>query len=209
MGRGLVRHFGDLYRLAKQDVVALDRMADKSADNLLAAIEASKRRGPARLLAGLGIRHVGGRAAEVLVGRYGSIDVVAAATEEELTEVAEIGPVIAASVRQFFDSKSGKAAVERLRDAGVKMGEKKRQVVRELPLAGMSVVVTGTLGTMSRKEAEDAIKAAGGRAASSVSKKTAFVVVGDSPGSKADKAASLGVETIDEQEFIRRLGRKE
>ncbi len=207
--RGLVRQFGDLYRLAKQDVVAMDRMGDKSADNLLEAIEASKSRGPARLLAGLGIRHVGGRAAEVLVGRYGAIEAIAAATVEELTEVEEIGPVIAASVRQFFDSKAGKAAVRRLRDVGVKMGAAKRRAVGESPLGGMSVVVTGTLDSMSRKEAEDAIKAAGGRAASSVSKKTAFVVVGDSPGSKADKAASLGVETVDEQEFIRRLGREE
>ena len=206
--RGLVEHFGDLYRLRKQDVAALERMGDKSADNLLAAIQASKSRGPARLLAGLGIRHVGGRAAEVLVSRCGGIDAIAAATVDELTETDEIGPVIAASVRQFFDSKAGKAAVRRLRDVGVKMGVAKRKAAGESPLAGMGVVVTGTLGTMSRKEAEDAIKAAGGRAISSVSNKTAFVVVGDSPGSKADKAAALGVETVDEREFIRRLGRK-
>ena len=116
--------------------------------------------------------------------------------------------MIAASVRQFFDSKTGKAAVRRLSNAGLEMDAAKREAAGELPLAAMTVVVTGTLGGMSRGEAEDAIKAAGGRAASSVSKKTAFVVVGDSPGSKGDKAAALGVETIDEQEFLRRLGRK-
>jgi len=206
--RGLVRHFGDLYRLRKEDVSALERMGEKSAANLVEAIEGSKSRSPARLLAGLGIRHVGARAAEVLVGHCGGIDAIAAASLEELTEVEEIGPVIAASVRQFFDSKAGRSAVRRLRDVGVKMGLEKRKAAGESPLAGMSVVVTGALDGISRKEAEDAIKAAGGRAASSVSSKTAFVVVGDSPGSKADKAAALGVETIGEQEFLRRLGRK-
>ena len=207
--RGLVRHFADLYRLRKEEVSALERMGEKSAANLIEAIEGSKSRSPARLLAGLGIRHVGARAAEVLVGRYGGIDAIAAASLEELTEVEEIGPVIAASVRQFFDSKAGRSAVRRLRDVGVKIsGEQREAAEGESPLAGMSVVVTGALDGMSRSEAEDAIKAAGGRVASSVSKKTAFVVVGDSPGSKAKKAAALGVETIGEQEFLRRLGRK-
>ena len=116
--------------------------------------------------------------------------------------------MIAASVREFFDSPAGREAMQRLADVGLKMDAPRRPKAADLPLAGKSVVVTGTLEGFSRKEAEDAIKAAGGKSASSVSKNTAFVVVGADPGSKADKARQLGVEIIDEAEFARRLGRK-
>ena len=221
--KGLVRHFADLYALTAEDLVGLPRtdklsskgnpitFQKKSAEELVKAIEASRSRGLARLLAGLGIRHVGGRAAEVLAGQFGDIDAIAAATVEALTEIDEIGPVIAAGVHQFFHSEAGREMVKRLKEAGVSTAAEKRGpagAAEAAPLAGKTVVVTGTLETLSRPEAEDAVKAAGGRAASSVSKKTDFVVVGESPGSKADKARSLGVETIDEAEFLRRIGRK-
>jgi len=209
--RGLVKHFADLYTLKADGLVGLERMGEKSSENLLAAIEQSKSRGLERLLAGLGIRHVGGRAAEVLAGHFGEIDALAAAGVEELTEIDEIGPVIAASVQALFASPAGSETVGRLKSAGVQMASARRRAESAgpggRPLAGKTVVVTGMLATLSREEAKDAVKAAGGRAAASVSKKTDFVVVGESPGSKADKARQLGVEIVDEAEFLRRLGR--
>jgi len=209
VGRGLVRHFADLYGLTKDQLVELERMGDKSSQNLIEAIEASKRRGLVRVLAGLGIRHVGGTAAQALADHFGDMDAIAGASAEELTAVEDIGPIIAESVRQFFTSPAGRDAVARLKAAGVKMtADRTAATVRELPLAGKTVVITGTLGGFSRSQAEQAVKDAGGRAASSVSKKTDFVVVGESPGSKAEKARTLGVEIIDEREFLRRLGRK-
>ncbi len=223
---GKVRHLADLYRLSLDDLVGMEvgrhtrddgrviiaRMQAKSAGKLLAAIEASKSRGLARVLTALGIRHVGGRAAEVLAEHFGDVDAIAAASEEDLTAVEEVGPVIAASVREFFHSPAGKETIRRLKAAGVKMTapRKPRAAARAAarPLAGKTVVVTGSLESLSRGEAEAAIKTAGGRATSSVSKSTDFVVVGAEPGAKADKAAALGVETIDEAEFLRRLARQ-
>jgi len=204
---GLVRHFADLYSLTVEQLTPLERMAARSARNVVDAIAESKSRGLARLLAGLGIRHVGGRAAEVLAGHFGSMDAIAAASEEELTEVAEIGPIIAASVHRFITSAAGRDAVARLKAAGVSVQAPAARAGEPTarPLAGKTVVVTGTLSDFSRGEAEAAIKAAGGRAASSVSPKTDFVVVGEKAGSKADKARQLGVEVIDEAEFRRRL----
>ena len=218
---GLVHHFADLYRLKKEDLVGMalsshvrddgrevvSRIQDKMADNILGAVEASKSRGLARLLAALGIRHVGGRAAEVLAGEYGGVDAIAAASVEELTEVNEIGPIIAASVHDFLHSKSGRDAVRRLKDVGVKMTSPKAPLGAGR-LAGKTVVVTGRLAGFSRVEATEAIKAAGGRAASGVSAKTDFVVAGDKGGSKRARAEELGVEVIDEAEFVRRLGRR-
>ncbi len=201
----LVRHFADLYGLEAAQLAGLERMAAKSAENAVTAIADSKQRGPARLLAGMGVRHVGGRAAEVLVEHYGNIDAIAAANTEELTEVPEIGPVIAASVHQYLASDAGRDAIARLRAAGLFMGGPKPTARRAGPLTDKTVVVTGTLPGFSRSEAKAAIKAAGGRAASSVSKKTDFVVAGENAGSKADKARNLGVEIIDEDEFRRRL----
>jgi len=209
VSRGLVKHFADLYLLTREQLVDLDRMAEKSSQNLLASIKQSKGQGLARLLAGIGIRHVGNRAAEDLAEHFGDIDTLAAAEAEQLTEVADIGPVIAESVRAFFTSQHGGEAIARLKAVGVKMTVERKPSAAEgeLPLEGKTVVVTGTLGGLSRTEAEQAVKAAGGNAVKSVSKNTDFVVVGESPGSKADKARSLGIETIDEAEFLRRLGR--
>jgi len=206
--RELVHHFADLYKLTLPEMTQLERMGVKSATNILEAIEASKTRDLPRVLAALGIRHVGGRASTVLAGHFGDIDKIAAASVEELQEVGEIGPVIAQSLYDFFHSQAGLETVQRLKDVGV--NTKSLQAARPTgdgALAGKTVVVTGTLEHFSRKQAEDAIAAAGGRVTSSVSKTTSFVVVGADAGSKLTKAQQLGVETIDEAEFARRVGR--
>ena len=223
VGRGLVSHFADLYKLDLLTLTGLERMGTKSATNLLEAIAASKDRGSERLLAGLGIRHVGGRVATVLCEHFGGIDAIAAAPLEELTNVNEIGPVIAQSVHEFFHSEAGRETIRRLKEADVKMTSGKTVLpegeaialsttkgdltIKAGVLAGKTVVVTGTLERLSRSEAERAIAAAGGRATSSVSKSTSFVVAGTDAGSKLDKAKALGVEVIDEKEFVRRLGK--
>jgi DNA ligase (NAD+) len=203
---GLVEHFADLYKLKKDDLVELERMGEKSADNVLKAIEDSKGRGLERVLAGLGIRYVGGRVAEVLAKHFDDVDAVAGASKEQLEEIPEIGPTIAAALRQFFDSKQGRDAIQRLEDVGVDMTSRTAGTGGG-PLEGKTVVVTGSLEGFTRKEAEDAVEQAGGRCTSSVSKNTDFVVVGADPGSKYDKARGLGVETVDEDEFRKRLGR--
>ena len=206
---GLVRHFADLYRLKAEELAALERMGEKSAANLLAAIGASKSRGPARVIAALGIRHAGGRAAEILARAMGDIDSLADASVEELTAIDEIGPTIARSVYDFFHSDAGRETINGLKDAGVRMTNSAAETPAAAgagALEGKTIVVTGTLESFSRRQAKDAIQSAGGRASSSVSSKTDFVVAGASPGSKADKARDLGVEVIDEEEFKRRLG---
>lgn len=208
VNKGLVRHFADLYKLDLLTLSGLERMGTKSATNLLEAIAASKDRGCARLLAGLGIRHVGGRASSVLCGRFGGMDAIAAAKLEELSEVNEIGPVIAQSVYDFFRSEPGRETIQRLKDVGLKMtSSSPPRKEGGLSLAGKTVVVTGTLEGFSRSEAEHAIADAGGRATSSVSKSTSFLVAGSDAGSKLDKAKALGVEVIDEKEFAKRLGK--
>jgi DNA ligase (NAD+) len=213
VGAGLVQHFADLYSLKKDQLVGLERMGEKSAQNLLDGIEASKTRGLERLIAALGIRHVGGRAADVLSRHFGDIDKLASASVEDLTQVNEIGPVIAENVHAFLHSQAGMEVIDRLKAAGVvcRGGSSTSRLAAKTgpksPLMGMTVVVTGMLEFFTRTGAEDAVKAAGGRAASSVSKKTHFVLVGANPGSKADKARALGVEIIDEAEFLKRLGK--
>ena len=205
---GMVAHFADLYALAADRVAALERMGAKSAANLLAAVERSKSRGLGRVLAAAGIRHVGRRAADVLAEHFGDIDAVVAASVEQLAEIDEIGPAIAASIREFLDAPAGLETVRRLREAGVAMtAEKPRGDGGKLPLAGKTVVITGSLSGFSRGSAQQAVKDAGGRAASSVSGATDFVVAGDKAGTKRARAEALGIEIINEQEFLRRLGK--
>ncbi|MCD4824179.1 MAG: NAD-dependent DNA ligase LigA [Phycisphaerae bacterium] len=205
VARGLAKRFTDLYDLTVGQLVTLDRMADKSARNLLAAIEASKGQGLARLLAGLGVRHVGGRAAEILAEHYKTIDKLAFAGIAELTEIHEIGEKIAASVFKYFHSEEGRSTVAKLKAAGVRMEVIAPAAPLPQTLAGKTVVVTGTLANLSRAEAQQAIKDAGGRVAGSVSAKTSFVLAGADPGSKADKARQLNIEIINETEFTKRL----
>ena len=190
----LVTQYADLFTLYKHrdELIGLERMGAKSADNLLANIEAAKSRPLARLIAALNIRHVGTHAGEILADHFGSMDALMNATTEELEQVAEVGPVVARSIRDFFHSSRGRASIEALHKVGVNMTQAKPKRRAAQPFAGKTIVVTGTLENFSRKEAEDLIKSLGGRAASSVSKQTDFVVVGDSPGSKLQKARALG-----------------
>jgi DNA ligase (NAD+) len=201
--RGLLQDYADLYHLhnKRDELLALERMGEKSVENLLAGIEASKKQPLARLLAALNIRHVGSSTAELLAEHFNSMDKVKSATEDELTAVDGVGPEMAGSIAHFFNTRGGTKVVERLMNAGVNL-EQPRRPNAATPLAGKTVVVTGTLETMGRKEAQDLIKKLGGKAAGSVSKKTDLLVYGDSPGSKLTKAQELGVRTVNEQEFL-------
>lgn len=206
MDAGLVRNVTDLYDLRIEQLIPLERMGEKSAENLIAAIEASRTRGLSRVLAALGIRNVGGRAAELLAREFRDIDALANADVETLTSVREIGPKIAAAVHEYLHGDIGREVIEKLRAAGVQLTTETTGKDSPQTLAGKTIVVTGSLDGFSRTEAQSAIEAAGGRASSSVSKNTDFVVAGESAGSKADKARQLGVEVIDEAEFVKRLG---
>jgi DNA ligase (NAD+) len=197
---GLVTSYGDLYRLTLEQLVSLERMGKKSSEKLLAGIEASKSRGLARLLNALSIRHVGARVAAVLAEHFGSMEKLRAASVEELTEVEEVGSIIAESVHKFLHSEFGRRVIDDLAAEGVKM-EAQRRKVASGPLSGKTLVVTGTLEHYSREEIEDLIEKLGGKAASSVSKSTDFLVAGEKAGSKLDKAQKLGVKILTETEF--------
>ena len=199
--RGLVNDMADLYALTEPTLKAFDRMGKKSAANLVAQIERSKGNELWRVLFGIGIRYVGVRAAQVLARTFGSIEALMAASLEELERVPDVGPVVAASLRAFFDEPRNRDLLDRLRKAGVKMEGAVETPVREVVLAGQTFVLTGTLSSMSRDEARRAIEELGGKVASSVSKKTSFVVVGADAGSKLAKAKALGVPTLDERVF--------
>ena len=199
--RGLVRDFGDLYRLTVTQVAELDRLAEKSATNLVNAIAGSRTRGLARVLYALGIRFVGERAARLLADHFGSIDRVAGASVEEISEIHGIGPRIADSVRVFFDQPANQKAVEHLREVGVVLEEAARPVGPK-PLAGKTFVLTGTLDAMSRDDAKARIARMGGRVTSTVSRKTDYVVAGAEAGSKLDDAKRLRVTVLDEPAFL-------
>lgn len=201
VGAGLVQEPAALFHLDVAQVAALDRMAEKSATNLIEALEASKARPLNRLLFALGIRHVGSRLAEILAGHFGNLDALIQASLETLTQVEEIGPIVAASVHDFFDTPENLALLTRLREAGVNMVEPNAVVAGPRPWAGKSFVVTGTLARYTRDEAHDKIKRLGGKVSSSVSKKTDYVVVGEAAGSKHEKALALGVPVLDEDAF--------
>jgi DNA ligase (NAD+) len=207
---GKLRDAADIYRLTAEDLAALGGYKDKSIANLLEAIEASKQRPLERLLVGLSIRHVGGTVAGVLAGHLKSLEAIAAADEEELADVGGVGPTIAASVAAWFADDANRDLVRRLVEAGVNTKADGRDAA-ELPqtLAGRAFVLTGGLDGFTRDEAARAIEDRGGKVAGSVSKKTAYVVVGADPGSKAARAAELGVPTLDEAAFRELLDRDE
>lgn len=202
----LVRDAADLYGLAERrdELIALDRMGAKSADNLLQQIEASKDAGLARLVYALGIRHVGERTAGILSNHFGSIEKLSAASSEELANIFEIGDVVAASIHEWFQSSRNRKLIKRLAEAGVKM-EVASATGQQTPrvFEGKIFVLTGTLPTMKRDDAKAYIEARGGRVSGSVSKKTDFVVAGDEAGSKLDKAQELGVKVIDEADLLK------
>ncbi len=203
----LVKNYADLYRLhqRREALIELERMGEKSVDNLLAGIEHSKQQPLARVLAALGIRHVGTNTAELLALHFGSMDAVMAADEAALQEVEGIGPEVSASLREWFDGANGRKTIAELKAVGVNMAQPQVRRPAAGALAGKTVVVTGTLAKYSRGEAEALIKEHGGKATGSVSKKTDFVVAGESPGSKLDKARALGVRVLSEEEFERLL----
>jgi len=205
--RGLVGDPGDVYALTAEQIALLPGFKEKSISNLVGAIEGSRDRPLWRLLVGLNIRHVGGHVAQVLARAFGSIEAIASASEEEIDAVEEIGPEIARSVHEWFRDAENLALIDKLRAAGVRTADEPVAEAPEGPLTGRTIVLTGGLSTMSRDEATRAAQAAGARVVSSVSKKTDFVVAGENPGSKHDKAVQLGVEVVDEEEFLRRLER--
>ncbi len=211
---GFVRSFADLYSLSdrRQELIALERQGEKSIDNLLAGIAASKERPLWRLLTALNIRHVGQRTAQQLADRFGTLDAIASQTAEQLSGVEEIGPVIAASVQHYFHSDIGTKIVGDLRAAGLNFGtpaDARPPAAAEGPLAGKTLVVTGTLQQYKREEIQQLIRELGGKSASSVSKKTDYVVAGTDAGSKLAKAQELGVRVLTETEFLVLIGRRD
>jgi DNA ligase (NAD+) len=195
---GLVRTLPELYTLGVAKLSALERMADKSAAKLVAALESSKHTTLARFLYALGIRHVGESTAKDLARHFGTLDALMDATREQLLEVNDVGPIVADSVQQFFAQPHHREIVERLRAVGITWPEGGAEQQGLRPLAGQTLVLTGTLPTMGRDQAQALIEAAGGKVSGSVSKKTAYVVAGAEAGSKLAKALELGVTVIDE-----------
>jgi DNA ligase (NAD+) len=206
--REMVRDFGDLYELDIEQLAGLERMAEKSATNLAEAIQASKGRGLSRVLNGLGIRMVGERAAQLLAARFGSMERLEKATEDEINEIPGIGPKIAESVRHFFQDERNRKIVRHLREVGLDLSEKGVSD-KPGPLTGKTLVLTGGLRGMTRDEAKDTILRLGGRVTGTVSRKTDYIVVGEDPGSKADDAARLGVTVLDEAQFLSLIGRSQ
>jgi len=202
--RGLVKNVADIYKLTKADLVSLERMGDKSAQNVLDEIDNSKKLPLERLIYGLGIRFVGERTAQFLAEHFGSMDAFMAATEEELQAVNEVGPRIAQSIAEFFAEAKNRELVKKLREAGLTFSGKKKE--RGTKLAGKTFVLTGTLQRYSRDQAKKMLEDAGGRVSGSVSKKTDYVIAGSDAGSKLDKAKELGIPVIDEKEMGDLLG---
>jgi DNA ligase (NAD+) len=201
---GWVSDVADIFSITVEQLVSLERFAEKSAANLVAAIEASKKQPLSRLLFGLGIRHVGGTAAELLARQFGTLDALAKADVEEIAGVRGIGDIIADATRRFFADPTVHRLIAKLKKAGVNMNEP-RHVARGGALSGQAVVITGTLPTLSRGDATELIEQAGGRVTSAVSKATNFLVAGAEAGSKLAKAQELGIEIIDEAELVRRV----
>ena len=205
--RALVHSIADLYdrkQVNRESLLTLERVGEKTADALLEQIERSKQQPLQRVLLGLGIRHVGERTAQALAEEFGSMDALIAATEDELTRVNDIGPKVAATVREFFSNERNLALVERLRGYGLTFTAERK--VRGTTLSGLTFVLTGTLPTLTRDEAKERIEAAGGKVSGSVSKKTDYVVAGEEAGSKLEKAQSLGVAVVDEAGLLELLG---
>jgi DNA ligase (NAD+) len=209
--QGMVSDVAGLYRLEKDKLLELERMGDKLATKIMSNIEASKNRPLARLLFALGILHVGAEVAELLAGNYISVEELSQATEEDLTAIDGIGPKIAASIVAWFQAPANQSVVEKLSAAGVRLEQDALPVTataapsEDAPFGGLTFLVTGTLSSLTRSGAEGRIKELGGKIASSVTKKTSYVVVGESPGSKVATAQKLGTPVLDEDAFLRLL----
>ncbi|HCO96350.1 MAG TPA: DNA ligase [Phycisphaerales bacterium] len=199
----LVGNFADLYKLSEIQLAGLERMAEKSAANVITAIEESKTRPLWRLIAALGIRHIGGRSAQILAEHFSSLNALMKAAENDLAEIDQIGPTMAKSIYEYFRDPENHSVIDQLLDAGVKPEQPETR--RSDKLAGKIFVVTGTLENLSRQQAQQAIRQAGGKSSGSVSKKTDFVLAGENPGSKLEKARKLGIEVIDEKRFLKMM----
>jgi DNA ligase (NAD+) len=204
---GLVKDAGDLYYLTREQLLNLERMGEKSIANVLNSINGSKDRPLYRVIFALGILHVGEETAEILTSHFHSIDELAKATQEELEAIPAIGPKIAESILAFFRQERNWQIIEKLRRADVKLTEMPAKP-KELPLDGWEFVITGTLSRFTHQEAERKIKELGGRTGSTVSRKTDYLVAGANPGSKRDKARSLGTKILTEEEFVSLIGEK-
>ncbi len=206
LNAGLVKDSADIYSLTKEKMLTLERMGEKSASNVIRSIETSKNRPLATVIMALGIRHIGGETATLLASHFGSIDALAKATEVELTAIPSIGPKIAQSLLAHFSNKQNLELIEKLRSAGVRLEGAPPRKAEGLPLSGKTLLVTGTLDSMSRGVAEAKIREMGGTVGSSITKKTDYLVVGKDPGSKIEKAQQYGVKQLTEQEFLRLIG---
>lgn len=203
---GLVKNIADLYFLKKEQVANLDRMADKSAQNIIDAIAQSKNTTLPRFIYALGIRNVGEHTAKILADYFGSLEKLQSASQEELEAIEGIGPVVAKSIKDFFDEEENRKTIKRLLEGGIKI-KKPEKLLESRKLEGLTFVFTGELNSMTRNEAKEIVENMGGKAASSVSKKTDYVIVGENPGSKYDKARELGVKIVTEEEFRSLIGK--
>jgi len=204
MEAGIVEDAGDLYFLRKEALLSLERMGEKSAQRVLDSIDASRSRPLSRLLFGLGIRHVGSETAALLAQHFGGIDGLMDAKADEVASIPSIGPIVAQSVHNYFQRKSTRKLIRKLRKGGVQMMADK-PAAREGPLKGQTFVITGTLSGMTRPAAEARIKALGGQAAGSVTKATDYLVAGESPGSKFAKAEKYGTTILSDDDFSKLL----
>jgi len=202
----LMRDPADIYFLKKEKLLTLERMAEKSTNNLLAAIERSKTPPLEKFIYALGIRHVGEHMARVLAGSFITLDGLIAAAENDLLAIRDIGPEAASSITSFFSEQSNKRVIERFRKAGVKPVEKSRP--KGTRLEGKSFVFTGTMSKLTRNEAKQIVESLGASATDSVTKATDYVVAGESPGSKLEKARDSGIKIINEKEFLKLTGRE-
>ena len=202
---GLVKDIADVYSITAEDLLKLERMAEKSATNIMSAIEASKERAPARVLFALGILHVGSEMAETLAGHYRNLWSLSRATEEQLVQIPGIGPKIAESVATYFQDEANRNILRKLQTAGVRLVDDSPREPVERPLAGMQFVVTGRLDSMTRSQAEARIKELGGAVGSSVSRKTDFLVAGEEGGSKLEQANKLGTPVLTEGDFLQKI----
>ena len=201
IAKGLIRNFADIYHLKKNDLLTLELFKTKKADNLLVAIEKSKKQPLRRLIFALGIRHVGEKVAYVLAQRFLAMDALMKARQEDLEAIYEIGTVMARSIVEFFKQPGTQKLISALRHAGLNFVEKSSKA-RKTKLNGKAVVFTGELAGLSRTQAESIVRDCGGNASSSVSNSTDFVVVGENPGTKYSKAKKLGVKILSEKEFV-------
>jgi DNA ligase (NAD+) len=202
--KGLIQDYGDLYRLSWETLASLDRLAEKSSHNLTQALERSKQTTLGRFIYALGIRHVGEHLSGLLAGRFGSLKALMEVSEEELLSAREVGPQVALSIRTFFENPQNRKVIEKILDAGIKIKEEKAG--GPLPLTGVTFVLTGRLEGLTREQAKERIEALGGKTANQVSRRVNYLVAGEDPGSKLDKARELKIATLKEKEFLQLLG---